>query len=293
MDWAETDATAARARAEEPVSFTGAAGTLCGIVTPPPADLEADSRCVILPARPRFAFGRAPVLASRILAASGFTVLRFDLRGNGESAGPFEAESRQSPHGEDVAAAIRHVGESRGLRRFILIGYCYDALCAIDAARLDAAAIAGLVCIAAPVTDAGFPISRIRRLTRSAGALGNILSRLKEPHGAVKVLRAGGKMIAAFGEPSRTPRIGSNFKQGFRALVESEARALFLYGEEDPFRQELAVAERELFAQLSDEARARMEIEVWPGLVHSTEMWPAVFARAIDWVRDFGSGLKP
>jgi uncharacterized protein len=292
MDWAETDATAARARAEEPVGFAGPAGTLCGIVTPPPSDVEADSRCVILPARPRFAFHRSPVLASRILAASGFMVLRFDLRGSGESAGPSEVDNRQSPHGEDVAAAIRYVRESRGLRRFILIGYCFDALCAIDAARLEADAIAGLVCMAAPITEVAIQISPIQRLTRGIGSLGNILSRLKDPSGAVEVLRAGGKMIAAFGERPRTPRIASKFKQGLRALAESEAHALFLYGEEDPLRQELAVAERELFAQLSEEARARMKIEVWPGLVHSIEMEPAIFARAIDWVRDFGPGLK-
>jgi pimeloyl-ACP methyl ester carboxylesterase len=292
MDWSETSATAARASAEVPVSFAGPAGVLCGIFTPAAPDTRADRRCVILPARPRFAFRRLPVLTARFLAASGIAVLRFDLRGAGESGGPSEADSRHHTHGEDVAAAIAHLRQTIGLERFILIGYCFDALCALEASCVEAGAIDGLLCIAAPVTAEAIAISPLRKLTRGARSPGRLLSRLKDPRSAARLLRSGGQLIAAIGEREAAPRIAPKFEQGFRALEKSRVRALFLYGEEDALRQEFALAERELFATLSDEARARLQVEIWPGAVHSIEMEPAIFERAITWVSELGPALN-
>jgi pimeloyl-ACP methyl ester carboxylesterase len=289
MDWAETSAFAARACAEVPVSFAGPAGTLCGIVTPPAPDARPHRSCIVFPARPRFAFRRLPVLASRILAASGFTVLRFDLRGSGESGGATEVESRHTPHGDDVTAAIGHLRAALGLQRFIVAGYCYDGLCALDAFGSEADAIDGLFCVAAPVTEEPIRISPIKKLTRGVRAPGAILSRMKDPRRAAQMLRSGGRIIASVGERQATPRVAPIFARGFNALADSQARALFLYGEDDPFRQEFAFAERDLFAQLPDQARSRLKIEIWPGVVHSTEMEPAIFERAIEWISELGS----
>ena len=286
MDWNETSATAARASAEVPVSFAGPAGSLCGIFTPAAPGMRADRRCVILPARPRFAFRRLPVLTARTLAASGIAALRFDLRGTGESDGPTEPDNRHHTHGEDVAAAIAHVRESIGIERFILIGYCFDALCALEAVCVEAHAIDALLCVAAPVTEDAIAISPLRKLTRGARSPRRILSRLKDPRSAAQMLRSGGKLIAAIGEREAAPRIAPKFEQGFRALEKSNIQALFLYGEEDALREEFTLAERELFGTLSDEARARLRIEIWPGAVHSIEMEPAIFERAITWAAE-------
>lgn len=288
MDWSESPAIAARARAEEPVEFAGALGRLCGIFTPAAPAASADSRCVIFPARPRFAFRRMPVLASRILAASGFAAMRFDLAGSGESDGPSEIDSRHNPHGADMLAAIEYLRASRGFARFVVIGYCLDALCAIEAAITCASAIDGLVCIAPPATAEPIQTSPMERLTRSAQSPANLLARLKNP---ATMLRSGGKMIAALGAAKAASQVLPTLEQGVRALANAHSRALFLYGEDDMLRREFAIAERELFATLSDEARARLQIEIWPGNVHSVEMEPAIFERAMNWVRALAPGI--
>ena len=289
MDFSERPAIAARARAEEPVEFAGPSGRLCGIFTPTAPDVSADSRCVIFPARPRFAFRRMPVLASRILAASGLAAMRFDLGGSGESDGPSEVDSRHNPHGADMSAAIEFLRGSRAFERFLVIGYCLDALCAIEAAITCANAIDGLVCIAPPATAEPIQASPMERLTRSAHSPVSLIARLKNP---ATMLRSGGKMIAALGAARSDPRVLPVFEQGVRALANAHARVLFLYGEDDVLRREFAVAERKLFPTLPEHACARLEVEIWPGNVHTVEMELAIFERAINWVYEFGPRIE-
>ena len=144
MNWRETPATLSRARDEQPVVFTGPKGALHGIFTPPAPDVPPARACVVFPGRPRSGLRRHLVLAARILAAEGFAVLRFDLRGRGESAGEVERPSRTEPRGEDVVAAIRHLREAHGQKQFLLAGYCYDALTALDSFKDEADAISGI-----------------------------------------------------------------------------------------------------------------------------------------------------
>ncbi len=114
MNWRETPATLSRARDEQPVVFTGPKGALYGILTPPAPDAPPARACVVFPGRPRAGLRRHLVLAARILAADGFAVLRFDLRGRGESSGEVARPSRHDPLGDDVVAAIRHLREAHG-----------------------------------------------------------------------------------------------------------------------------------------------------------------------------------
>src|SRR5271155_5687346 len=149
MNWRETPAILDRVRAEQPVVFTGPKGSLHGIFTPVAPDAPIARACVVLPGRPRAGLRRHLVLAARILAAEGFAVLRFDLRGRGESDGEIARPSRMDPLGADVIAAIRHLREAHGQKEFLLAGYCYDALSALDSFKDEADAISG-VFIATP-----------------------------------------------------------------------------------------------------------------------------------------------
>ena len=75
--------------------------------------------------------------------------------------------------------------------------------------------------------------------------------------------------------------------EDFGALVRSRARALFLYGLEDAEYASFRVAERTVLARLPAEARARFEVEIWPGSVHQFLEMPRqreTFARAIAWI---------
>ena len=86
---------------------------------------------------------------------------------------------------------------------------------------------------------------------------------------------------------ARAPKILNSFEIPFRALARSHARALFLYAEQDRLRAEFRVAEEVLFSQLDSEARTRLEIEIWPGRIHTIEAETAVIERAISWLREF------
>ena len=264
MNWRETPATLTRARAEQPLVFPGPQGALHGIFTPPAPEALPARLCVVFPGRPRAGLRRHLVLAARILAAEGFAVLRFDLRGRGESDGEVARPSRTDPLGDDVVAAIHHLREAHAQRQFLMAGYCFDALTALDAFKYEAASISG-VFVATPTVleekPGGSP-KHGRRLST--------VSRLRS-----MVRRA------------RPPRILDSFETPFRALARSNARALFLYAEQDRLREEFRFAEEALFSQLDDEARQRLQIEVWPGRIHTIEGQTAVIERAISWLREF------
>lgn len=264
MNWRETPATLSRARAEQPAAFTGPMGALHGIYTPPAPDAPPARACIVFPGRPRAGLRRHLVLAARILGAEGFTVLRFDLRGRGESAGEVARPSRDEPLGEDVGAAIRYLREAHGQRRFLLAGYCFDALTALDSFKDEAGAIAG-VFVATPAV-----------LEEKPGGM----PRRKRPRGTVSLLRS-------IVRRARAPKILPTFETPFRALARSDARALFLYAEQDRLRAEFRVAEEVLFSQLDLEARERLEVEIWPGRIHTIEGQTAVVERAISWLREF------
>lgn len=264
MNWRETPATLSRACDEQPVVFTGPKGALHGIFTPLAPDVPPARACVVFPGRPRSGLRRHLVLAARILAAEGFAVLRFDLRGRGESAGEVERPSRTEPRGEDVVAAIRHLREAHGQKQFLLAGYCYDALTALDSFKDEADAISGIFFATAPVLEEKLGGSPADNRVRTAAL-----------------------HLRSMVRSVRAPKIMASFETPFRALARSHARALFLYAEQDRLRAEFRVAEEVLFSQLDRAARERLEIEIWPGRIHTIEGQTAVIERAISWLREF------
>ncbi len=290
MDWRENPLTASRAHAEEPVEFAGSAGRLYGIFTPADPAARRGQPCVIFPGRPRFAFSRMPVMAARILAAEGFAALRFDLHGSGESEGPTDISTRYNIYGADVAAAMRFLRETRGAERFFLVGYCFDALCALDAFRLEGGAIDGLFFASAPVTEVKFKDPDLTRIARAAANPRKVVAQLTQPGQLKKRAARLLRRLQAPPDVSGRSRIEPNIEAGFRALIGSRARALFVYGEDEPLREEFRAAEQ-MFAGLDDEARRRLLIEIWPRPVHNIDSHAAIFERAVVWVRESTAGM--
>jgi alpha/beta superfamily hydrolase len=321
MGLAETPAMLARARAEEAVVFDGPSGPLAGIFTPPARVTGPLPRCVVFPARPRFASRRLAVNGARTLAAEGFACLRFDLHGHGESGGVTEPIDRDRPCGGDVEAALRYLREVRGYRRFLLVGYCFDALSALDAFRNEAAAIDGLFFAAGPVADspvAENPIARnpsvevarphasrktrnllrtfaIRfsprwlkpsaiTLTRSSDqAPGDDQSPILDPLTPRSLINA----AIANGPNGGSRKIMDSFDTAFAALTRSRASALFLYGDRDDAYDEFKLVEHRWFTAFDDATRDRIRLELWPGRVHSPDSEAATLRRAIEWARTF------
>lgn len=292
MDWAETPATLARARAEQAVAFAGPEGRIAAIFTPAAPEAPLANRCVIFPARPRFGTRRLAVLGSRTLAAEGFACLRFDLHGHGESAGTTMSPDRNQPYGGEVEAAIRYLREAHAQHRFLLVGYCFDALSALDAFRNEAEAIDGLFFAAAPVL--------VEPLADSKSISGRIGNRRRMPHLSRRSLWNRLRLISAvvqglrcvekqaeIANLTRRAQISRGVEIPLAALARSRARALFLYGEHEPFYEEFKFVECRLFANLDGEARRRLRIELWPNAVHAIESEPAILDRVVSWVREF------
>jgi alpha-beta hydrolase superfamily lysophospholipase len=293
MDWRETSATLARARAEQPVSFAGPRGALYGIFTPPAAEAPPAGVCLMLPARPRFGRKRFTVLTARVMAAEGFACLRFDFSGEGESGGRAASPSRWWFDGADVVAALRYAREVPGSPRVVIVGYCLDALKVLDAFVDQPDAIAGLFLATPPAT-----LDRIAYpIVTNAGGKGrlswlgrHLRSMYRHPEEVISTARTIVRIFQRsipIGQRQRGFPLMKSFETAFAALVRSRARALFLYGEPDKIYKEFQGESHRLFSALDAEARTRLQIEVWPGRVHAAESTRAIFARAVAWVREF------
>jgi len=121
---------------ERAITFDCEGDALVGILSEPPAPCETG--VVIVVGGPQYRAGshRQFVLLARALAREGFAVLRFDVRGMGDSAGsPRDFEAIGPDIGAAIDALTRQVP---ALRRVALWGLCDGASAALlhaDAAR--------------------------------------------------------------------------------------------------------------------------------------------------------------
>jgi alpha/beta superfamily hydrolase len=302
MPWRETPAELGRARAEIAVKLPAPGGELFGIYTPPDPATAAAGSCVVHLTRPRSHRNRNWVEAARGLATRGFAAFRFDYHGTGDSAGESAFLDPREPYHDDVTAVIRFVRERFGAERIVLTGSCFDARTALSAFRDESAAIEGLAFVAAPVMtlehmrelhDAG---KDWRHLVRALHNRDNWRS-LRDPARWRDMAQVVARVTRGARDPEPVteatagpggPVLDPGFRSDFDALVASRARALFLYGEEDPEFRTFQPVLRDLWPALAPEVRARFVIEVWPGEVHGgfLEMTRQrlILSRVIDWV---------
>jgi pimeloyl-ACP methyl ester carboxylesterase len=135
---------------EEATQF-GEAGTLVGIITSGP-QAAADKPGVIL-LNPgivhRAGPGRIYVKIARALASRGFTVLRFDFSGIGDSSVRLDNRRFEESSLDETRAAMSFLHTTRGCDRFILIGGCSGAAVSLETAGLDRRAV-GVIAINFP-----------------------------------------------------------------------------------------------------------------------------------------------
>ncbi|MDZ7630724.1 MAG: hypothetical protein U5K74_05020 [Gemmatimonadaceae bacterium] len=111
---------------ETAVTF-GAHGGLVGVITEPTAGKDNVRRAVIVSnigMHHRVGPYRIWVELARTLAASGITVLRFDLSGMGDSAQRSDAATPADRADRDLDDAMALLTERLGITEFILIGLC-------------------------------------------------------------------------------------------------------------------------------------------------------------------------
>ncbi len=289
MNWPETPSILVRARAEEPFEFAARDGILSGIFTPPAPESRDEGICIVFPGHPRFGVQRFPVLAARQLAAEGFSALRFDLHGHGESSGATAIATREEPYGDDVRSAVDAMW-ARGHRQFLLVGYCFDALSAFSAFGDHPESIRGLLIAAPPVLER----SAVAKGVTQSGNNGGLIRRVRTALGRrpeVDAL-AGYASFASEQVSTHSPKIAERFAAGFDELVRSSAEALFVYGKNDPLYREFQVVERQLIDPLAPKDKARISVEVSPELTHAWE-GQRLLERTIAWAREFCSSKQP
>lgn len=121
-----------RATFESTLRFGCAGDTLQGIVTAPADPAQAQPvGVVVVVGGPQYRAGshRQFVLLARALGAAGFPVLRYDVRGMGDSSG---AQRSFEALGDDIGAAIDALQVARPeIRRVVLWGLCDGASAAL------------------------------------------------------------------------------------------------------------------------------------------------------------------
>jgi pimeloyl-ACP methyl ester carboxylesterase len=133
---------------EEAVLF-GDGGRLSGIITDPaPGSAIPDAPAAVLLHAGRIhrvGPNRTYVTLARALASLGFTVLRFDLSGIGESDVRRDEVPFREAEIQDVGEALDFVASVRGSERFVLMGLCsgaaLSAMCAIADPRVSGAVL--------------------------------------------------------------------------------------------------------------------------------------------------------
>ena len=228
-------------RPNMPVIIPGQYGKLYGIFTPPAPEASPAGICVILLGRNRWWGDRLSVKGARWLAARGFSCLRFDYHGYGESEGECETIDPVSPYSEDALAAIRYIRSEFAQQRFALSGFCFDGRTAISVIEQEGESIEAIVVVAV------LP--------------GEMASLNAHPEKA-------GRGIT---DASSVVRVSEGFKQDFQALIRSRVQCLFLYGADDIEYHNFKLVERSMLSKLDPAERARLKVEVWPGRVHIAE----------------------
>lgn len=114
-----------------PSPSAGQPGSLFGILTTPDDDVKIEGAPIALILNAGIVHRVGPfrmhVDIARQLAAEGFSTMRIDLSGLGDSAprtGKMEIEDRAE---QDVADAMDFLTESTGTREFVLLGLCSGA----------------------------------------------------------------------------------------------------------------------------------------------------------------------
>ena len=131
---------------EEAVQF-GRPGSLVGIVTSTaPGDQNKPAVLLLNPGIVhRVGPGRIYVKIARALAAEGFTVLRFDFSGIGDSSVRLDNLRFEQSSVDETRTAMSFLQTTRGISRFILVGGCSGAAVSLETARADQRAIGAIL----------------------------------------------------------------------------------------------------------------------------------------------------
>lgn len=196
------------------------------------------------------------VRAARALAGEGFTSVRFDYHGNGDSTGTASFDLEQ-PFDEDVNAVADFLRRATGIRHLAVVATCFGARTAMAVAAQRADVVL-LTMFPTPLIHRRPHAVRTRvrqrmRHSRFGGAL--LHNRL-----VLKLRRAVVR--------SRGARGGSVSKRAIEDLTAflRRGRVRFVYGRDVSYLRELRTALAEIERSLNPEQRRNIEVELVEGV---------------------------
>jgi uncharacterized protein len=250
----------------EPVSFLNSQGLRLAGSLHRPREARAGSPAVILLSpgvKMRVGPGRLYVPITQLLNEQGYTVLRFDFYGLGDSEGEL-GESQLidiynhvevGRYVEDTLSAMRYLRDTHGFKNFMLGGLCGGATTAALTAERDAS-VTHLLCVGLAIALSSDAATPARYLTRVELDSRRKLyyKRLFEPKSWLRlftfqseygviwrslkrlVIKDQAKKQTSVTEPVKTPALENAnplFPPAFFAFLRRGGKALLLFSEND------------------------------------------------------------
>jgi len=257
-----------RVERETAVFMPAPEGVLFGMVTPP-ASGPLGTAVVFLPGGGvmPWVIRSFPVALSRRAAALGYHGMRFEYGGVGESTWPSGRNFHLTHPAVDEVRAVVAWLEEEGIRRYVLVAFCFGAVTALAAAK-DLPGLAGAALISAPSHhDSPSRIAAdlnawdyLRRALRL-----RVIKRLFQ-RDAWRLYR---RLLAAKLQRRRAPDRAESWGrkailEPLRALAAREIPVVLLYGDEDGDFKHLQTADPELTAG----GVMGVEVQLLPGRIH-------------------------
>jgi alpha-beta hydrolase superfamily lysophospholipase len=296
-----------------PVVFDNGSGTrLFGVVHEPAVARRRQVPVILLcpGTKSRVAPHRLYVKLARRLAASGFTVLRFDFAGLGDSEGAvaeattadFFATVQLGRYVDDTRAAMDWMAREYGARRFVLAGLCGGAITGLLAGARDER-VAGLIGLGLPVQLDSAVEDATRYLTAGelqqwrAGYMSKLLDgkswlrllTLRSNYRAIvrsllgRRLAGPASLPATEGVAEQAGNLNPLVPAAFDAMTATK-RVLLVFGEADRlysiYQERLAQPQAAPLASRGD----RLEVHVVPSANHvfSLPEWQAAMSKHVE-----------
>lgn len=272
---------------ETPFFFRASGADVFGIVTAPTGDANGAAAVVLsggafIGATNR---NRVSVRIARRAAALGYTGVRIDYHGVGESSGTIDDYELDRPFVDDLLGAVRFL-EDQGIRDFALVGStCFGSRTALAAAE-HIPGLRGLLLFATPIRDFVFtrdpdatPASHYLKLAFTPRAIRGLftaksrrqyaqIARTKVRTGTRRLLHTGAPAAAA-AQPA-AEAVSPGFLKPLEKLAKRGTPVLLAYGLEDDFYREFAAKRGgPVLSRVLEAPGSRIDVRTLPGTIHA------------------------
>lgn len=271
----------------------GRSKSLVGVLTEPVGSAPTPSRpgVVILNAGVLHRVGpnRLHVRFARVLAEMGFTVLRFDFSGIGDSPPREGSQGRAASTREEVREALDLLAASHQLERFLVVGICSGADNGLQAAVHDPRIVGAVLIDGYNLPSIAFVLHLYRQRFMSAWGWARLLTGRSEIWSAVRMILASPRKErpAQARVESSLPSHASYIRQ-IRTVADRGTRLLLVYTAKSPaYFNYRNLLQKRIPAWTSHD---RITVEYFENADHTFTLRSAQ-ASLVDLVREWASKL--